>query len=72
MLKLDWMPLRTVGEAHASVLPVGPPRKLNVAIAGVLGLFVGILLAFFVHYLQSESVRPEAPARSIPNEEGRT
>ena len=30
---------------------VGPNRKMSVAVAGVLGLFVGILLAFFVHYL---------------------
>lgn len=31
--------------------PVGPRRTLNVLIAGVLGLFGGTLLAFFVNYL---------------------
>ena len=32
---------------------IGPNRKMSVAVAGVLGLFVGVLLAFFVHYLVS-------------------
>lgn len=32
---------------------VGPNRKMSVAVAGVLGLFVGVLLAFFIHYLQN-------------------
>ena len=32
--------------------PVGPRRTLNVLIAGVLGLFGGTLLAFFVNYLR--------------------
>lgn len=31
--------------------PIGPNKKMNVAVAGVLGLFVGVLLAFFVHWL---------------------
>ncbi len=30
---------------------VGPNRKMSVAVAGVLGLFLGVLLAFFVHYV---------------------
>lgn len=33
--------------------PVGPRRTLNVLIAGVLGLFGGTLLAFFVSYLKA-------------------
>ena len=32
---------------------VGPNRKMSLAVAGVLGLFVGVLLAFFIHYLQN-------------------
>ncbi len=31
----------------------GPNRRMSLAVAGVLGLFVGILLAFFIHYLVS-------------------
>ena len=30
---------------------VGPNRKMSVAVAGVLGLFLGVLLAFFIHYV---------------------
>jgi uncharacterized protein involved in exopolysaccharide biosynthesis len=36
---------------------VGPNRKMSLAVAGVLSLFVGILLAFFVHYLSSAPKR---------------
>jgi uncharacterized protein involved in exopolysaccharide biosynthesis len=54
LLGEGWSPVRVVYGPQGSPSPVGPPRQLNVAIAGVLGLFVGILLAFFVHYLQSE------------------
>jgi len=68
-----WDPLRIVQAPQATTYPVGPPRQLNIAIAGILGLFVGILLAFFVHYLQSEPLHPESPVRPTPTtEEGRT
>ncbi len=30
---------------------VGPNRKMNIAVAGVLGIFLGTLLAFFVEYM---------------------
>jgi|GEM_PF-876541 len=59
LLEQNWIPFRSVGEVRASSYPVGPPRQLNLAVAGVLGLFVGVLLAFFVNYLQSEPSRPE-------------
>jgi len=36
---------------------MGPNRKMSIAVAGVLGLFVGVLLAFFVHYLISAGKR---------------
>lgn len=41
-----------VSAPFAPERPVGPRRALNVLIAGVLGLFSGTLLAFFVNYLQ--------------------
>jgi len=40
--------------------PLGASLKMNLAVAGVLGLFVGVLLAFLVHWLRttpSESSR---------------
>lgn len=52
-LEMDWKLLYVIRNPQGSPTPVGPPRTLNIAIAGVLGLFVGLLLAFFVHYLQS-------------------
>jgi len=47
--------------------PIGPNKKMNVAVAGVLGLFVGVLLAFFVHWLfyaekREEMGKPLPPA----------
>ncbi|MFN4219118.1 MAG: Wzz/FepE/Etk N-terminal domain-containing protein [Candidatus Bipolaricaulia bacterium] len=41
-----------VSAPFAPEQPVGPKRTLNVLIAGVLGLFGGTLLAFFVNYLR--------------------
>jgi len=43
--------IQPLGEPIVSI--VGPNRKMSLAVAGVLGLFVGVLLAFFVHYLIS-------------------
>ncbi|MDY0392067.1 MAG: Wzz/FepE/Etk N-terminal domain-containing protein [Candidatus Bipolaricaulis sp.] len=34
--------------------PLGTSLKMNVAVAGVIGLFVGVLLVFFVHWLRFE------------------
>lgn len=48
-----WEPLAVVSPPYASLAPVGPNRTMNLAVAGVLGLFVGVLLAFFVHWLQA-------------------
>ena len=50
--------LRTPGKPAIS--QIGPNRKMSVVVAGVLGLFVGVLLAFFVHYLVSAREREAA------------
>jgi len=47
--------IKTVGTS--SIAKIGPNSKMSVAVAGVLGLFVGVLLAFFVHYLASARER---------------
>jgi len=44
--------------------PVGPPRRANLAIAGVLGLFIGVLLAFFWHYLHSGCIEDKPDDKS--------
>jgi len=38
--------------AHEPKYPIKPNRKLNILIAGVLGLFVGIFVAFFLEFWQ--------------------
>lgn len=43
--------LETLGTPVVS--RIGPNRGMSLAIAAVLGLFCGVLLAFFVHYLMS-------------------
>jgi len=45
----DLFTLKTVGQL--TITKAGPNRKMSLAIAGVLGLFLGVLLAFFIHYL---------------------
>jgi len=51
--------------------PVGPNKKLNVAVAGVLGLFLGVLLAFVVHYFQEGSKAPHSQEPGQPPQEPR-
>ncbi|MCK4246108.1 hypothetical protein KAX14_02615, partial [Candidatus Bipolaricaulota bacterium] len=43
--------IRVIESPVMPTSPIGPNKKMNVAVAGVLGLFVGVLLAFFVHWL---------------------
>lgn len=51
LLKSDSM-IRVVCAPEGSGEPVWPDRPMNLAVAGVLGLFVGILLAFLWHWLR--------------------
>jgi len=44
--------LKVVNLAHEPKAPIRPNRKLNILIAGVLGLFVGIFAAFFLEFWQ--------------------
>ena len=53
----DLFTLTVVDPPH--VTRIGPHRGLNVAIGGVLGGFIGILLAFFLNYLDSYRKRAE-------------
>ena len=46
-------PIRVVEAPVVPSRPIGPNKKMNVAIAGVLGIFLGILLAFFIHYIHT-------------------
>jgi len=41
-----------ISYAQLPVAPIKPNKKLNILIAGVLGLFVGIFVAFFIEFWQ--------------------
>ena len=46
-----------VSPAVEPIKPIAPNKKLNVAIAGVLGLMLGVFTAFFTEYWK-ESGKP--------------
>lgn len=64
-------PIKIVERPVLPTTPVGPSRKLNVAVAGVLGLFLGVLLAFVVHYFQEGSKAPHSQEPGQPPQEPR-
>ena len=64
-------PIKIVERPVLPTTPVGPSRKLNVAVAGVLGLFLGVLLAFVVHYFQESSKAPHGQEPGQPPQEPR-
>ena len=51
-LRIDYAQL--IKEPTASLYPVSPRKKINVAIAGILGLFVFTIFAFFLEYIQKQ------------------
>lgn len=69
-------PLVVVRGAVASATPLRPSLKMNLAVAGVLGLFAGVLVAFFVHWLRAipEGEQPSEARAGIaePETKGRT
>lgn len=48
--------INLVSQAPIPEVPVGPRKMLNLAIAGVLGVMVGIFIAFFRAYWQKSAV----------------
>jgi uncharacterized protein involved in exopolysaccharide biosynthesis len=46
--------IRVVESPVVPQVPSGPSKMLNIAIAGLLGLFVGVFAAFFKNYMESE------------------
>jgi len=43
---------KIINYAHLPTAPIKPNKKLNILIAGVLGLFVGVFVAFFMEFWQ--------------------
>ena len=64
-------PIRIVESPIVPSHSIAPNKKMNVAVAGVLGLFGGILLAFFAHYLQPGDTEEQArkSSQSLDGEE---
>ncbi|GAW94095.1 YveK family protein [Calderihabitans maritimus] len=56
---LDLQPARLVEEPSIPVNPVKPRKVLNVAIAGVLSLMVGVFLAFVLEYFKNNPLTAE-------------
>lgn len=56
LLGKDWTPISVITEPQGSPNPIGPRRVVNITIAGVFGLFAGVLLVFFVRYLEQPSI----------------
>jgi uncharacterized protein involved in exopolysaccharide biosynthesis len=50
-------PIRVVEAPITPTRPIGPNKRMNVAVAGVLGLFVGVLLAFLAHSIETTQER---------------
>lgn len=48
----DYKWIKVLSPPFEPNVPVGPQRLLNVVIAGILGLFVGIFAAFFKNYME--------------------
>lgn len=54
-----------IQEPQVSIKPVKPKKKLNVVLAGIVGLFVSVILALFLDYLQRAKSYPESPPDTI-------
>ncbi len=57
--------VQVVDPAIAPVAPVKPRPKLNMAVAGVLGIMVGVGLAFILEYLDNTVKSPEDVRRYL-------
>ena len=62
-------PIRTVEAPLVPSRSIAPNKKMNLAVAGVLGLFLGTLLAFFAHYVQSGKDTGPGSSQSLDGED---
>ena len=49
---MNYKGFKIIDLATEPAVPIKPNKKLNIAIAGVLGLFVGVFVAFFIEFWQ--------------------
>ncbi|MCC5910910.1 MAG: hypothetical protein JJT76_10790, partial [Clostridiaceae bacterium] len=48
--------ITVISRAFPTTRPVGPRKTLNVAIASVLGVMMGVFIAFFIEYWQTSAI----------------
>lgn len=51
--------IETAGQLYVSKKPVKPKKVLNITLAGVIGLFAGILIAFLMEGIEKQRVREQ-------------
>jgi len=49
---MNYQGFKVIDPAIEPNAPIKPNKKLNILIAGVLGLFIGIFVAFFLEFWQ--------------------
>jgi capsular polysaccharide biosynthesis protein len=54
-INLDYTQL--IKEPTSSIYPVSPKKKLNVLVAGVIGLMIFTMLSFFLEYLKKQRIK---------------
>ncbi|ABR46429.1 lipopolysaccharide biosynthesis protein [Alkaliphilus metalliredigens QYMF] len=52
--------ITVISRAFPTTTPIGPRKTLNVAIAGVLGVMIGVFAAFFIEYWKTSGKEQEA------------
>jgi len=57
--------VQVIDEAQISLNPISPKPMLNMAIAGVLGLMIGVFLVFLLEYLDNTIKTPDDVAKHL-------
>ncbi|AKL93651.1 capsular polysaccharide biosynthesis protein CapA [Clostridium aceticum] len=52
--------ITVISRAFPTTVPVGPKKALNLAIAAVLGVMIGVFVAFFIEYWQTSGQEKQA------------
>ena len=61
--------IKQIQEPQVSIFPVKPKKRLNVMLAGIVGIFFSVFLAFFLEYLQKVKSYPESPTTTPTQKE---
>jgi len=58
-------PIRVIDAPLAQKAAIAPNKKMNIAVAGILSLMVGVLLAFFYDYIARMQTDGKGPRRGV-------